>query len=123
MHEWISPINVAPRELDAPDLHAGRALGAAVLQVLGFRDGFSHMEWYRKADGEVVFGERRHPRLPRHLCRLPFISPAGTTCPVAELAVPASTAGRIPDIRRRPACRRAVWPERLADQVFQRTRA
>jgi hypothetical protein len=25
--------------------------------VLGFRDGFSHMEWYRKADGEVVFGE------------------------------------------------------------------
>jgi hypothetical protein len=25
--------------------------------VLGFRDGFTHMEWYRKADGEVVFGE------------------------------------------------------------------
>ncbi len=24
---------------------------------LGFRDGFTHMEWYRKADGEVVFGE------------------------------------------------------------------
>ena len=25
--------------------------------MLGFRDGFTHMEWYRKADGEVVFGE------------------------------------------------------------------
>ena len=36
---------------------SGRALGAAVLQVLGFRDGFTHMEWYRMADGEVVFGE------------------------------------------------------------------
>src|SRR5450755_5022186 len=57
MHEWISPIDVALRELDAPDLQSGRALGAAVLDVLGFRDGFTHMEWYRKADGEVVFGE------------------------------------------------------------------
>jgi hypothetical protein len=25
--------------------------------VLGFDTGFTHMEWYRKADGEVVFGE------------------------------------------------------------------
>jgi biotin carboxylase len=57
MHEWISPIMVALRELDAPNLQGGRALGAAVLKVLGFRDGFTHMEWYRKADGEVVFGE------------------------------------------------------------------
>jgi hypothetical protein len=28
-----------------------------VIRALGFRDGFTHMEWYRKADGEVVFGE------------------------------------------------------------------
>jgi hypothetical protein len=57
MHEWISPIQVTLRDLDASELQGGRALGAAVLQVLGFRDGFTHMEWYRKADGEVVFGE------------------------------------------------------------------
>ena len=57
MHEWISPMTVALRDLDAPGLRGGRDLGAAVLQVLGFRDGFTHMEWYRKADGEVVFGE------------------------------------------------------------------
>jgi formate-dependent phosphoribosylglycinamide formyltransferase (GAR transformylase) len=57
LHERISPIQVALRDLDAPDLKDGRALGAAVLQVLGFRDGFTHMEWYRSADGEVVFGE------------------------------------------------------------------
>jgi hypothetical protein len=48
---------MALRDLDAPDLQAGRALGAAVLKTLGFRDGFTHMEWYRKDDGEVVFGE------------------------------------------------------------------
>ena len=57
LHERISPIQVALRDLDAPDLQDGRALGAAVLQVLGFRDGFTHMEWYRAADGEVFFGE------------------------------------------------------------------
>ena len=57
MHEWISPITMALRDLDAPGLQGGRELGAAVLRVLGFRDGFTHMEWYRKAEGEVVFGE------------------------------------------------------------------
>jgi biotin carboxylase len=57
MHEWISPITIALRDLDAPGLQGGRELGRAVLRALGFRDGFTHMEWYRKADGEVVFGE------------------------------------------------------------------
>jgi formate-dependent phosphoribosylglycinamide formyltransferase (GAR transformylase) len=57
MHEWISPITMAVRDLDAPGLQGGRELGRAVLKALGFRDGFTHMEWYRKADGEVVFGE------------------------------------------------------------------
>ena len=57
MHEWISPITLALRDLDEPGLQGGRELGAAVLRVLGFRDGFTHMEWYRKPDGEVVFGE------------------------------------------------------------------
>ena len=56
-HEWISPVTVALRVLDMPDLAAGRALGTAAVAALGFRDGFTHMEWYRKADGEAVFGE------------------------------------------------------------------
>jgi hypothetical protein len=57
MHEWISPVTMALRDLDEPGLQGGRQLGAAVLRALGFTDGFTHMEWYRKADGEVVFGE------------------------------------------------------------------
>jgi biotin carboxylase len=57
MHEWISPITMALRDLDEPGLLGGRELGHAVLRALSFRDGFTHMEWYRKADGEVVFGE------------------------------------------------------------------
>jgi biotin carboxylase len=57
MHEWISPVTLALRDLDEPGLRGGRELGVNVIRALGFRDGFTHMEWYRKADGEVVFGE------------------------------------------------------------------
>jgi formate-dependent phosphoribosylglycinamide formyltransferase (GAR transformylase) len=57
MHEWISPVTISLRDLTAPDLQGGRKMGADVLAALGFRSGFTHMEWYRKHDGEVVFGE------------------------------------------------------------------
>jgi formate-dependent phosphoribosylglycinamide formyltransferase (GAR transformylase) len=57
MHEWVSPVTLALRDLAEPGLQGGRELGASVISALGFRDGFTHMEWYRKADGEVVFGE------------------------------------------------------------------
>jgi biotin carboxylase len=57
MHEWISPVTLALRDLDAAGLQGGRQLGHAVIDALGFKTGFTHMEWYRKADGEVVFGE------------------------------------------------------------------
>jgi hypothetical protein len=57
MHEWVSPVAISLRELDTPFLAGGRHMGRQVLDALGFRTGFTHMEWYRKADGEVVFGE------------------------------------------------------------------
>jgi formate-dependent phosphoribosylglycinamide formyltransferase (GAR transformylase) len=56
-HEWISPMTIALRDIDAAELHGGRQMGREVLAALGFESGFTHMEWYRKADGEVVFGE------------------------------------------------------------------
>jgi biotin carboxylase len=56
-HEWISPSSTCLRDLDAEELSDGRRMGRAVLEALGFRTGFSHMEWYLKSDGEVVFGE------------------------------------------------------------------
>lgn len=56
-NEWISPQVIALREVDKPDLRGGVELGKRVIAALGFENGFTHMEWYRKADGEVVFGE------------------------------------------------------------------
>jgi hypothetical protein len=57
MHEWISPASIVLRDLTIPDLQGGRRMGAEVLSALGFSTGFTHMEWYRKSDGEAVFGE------------------------------------------------------------------
>ena len=57
MHEWVSPVSISLRDIDVPHLQGGRAMGRAVLAALDFRSGFTHMEWYRKHDGEVVFGE------------------------------------------------------------------
>ncbi|MGR6964325.1 ATP-grasp domain-containing protein [Geodermatophilus sp. URMC 61] len=57
MHEWVSPVSISLRDLSVPDLAGGRRMGTAVLEALGFRSGFTHMEWYLKADGEAVFGE------------------------------------------------------------------
>jgi biotin carboxylase len=54
---WISPQTLCLRRLDDERIAAGRDMGRAVLRALGFRAGFTHMEWFRKPDGEAVFGE------------------------------------------------------------------
>jgi formate-dependent phosphoribosylglycinamide formyltransferase (GAR transformylase) len=56
-HEWVSPQSFALRDLEMPEIQGGRKLGRQVLDALGFKTGFTHMEWFRKSDGEVVFGE------------------------------------------------------------------
>ena len=57
MHEWVSPVSISLRDLSVDYVSGGREMGRAVLRALGFQSGFTHMEWYRKPDGEVVFGE------------------------------------------------------------------
>lgn len=54
--EWISPQTITLREVDTKHLASGTEMGRAVLKALGFRTGFTHMEWFLK-DGEAVFGE------------------------------------------------------------------
>jgi hypothetical protein len=56
-NEWISPITYLLKDLDAPKLQEGIQLGMRVLDAMGMGTGFTHMEWYRKSSGEVVFGE------------------------------------------------------------------
>jgi hypothetical protein len=55
--EWISPQTLTLRDVHGDRVKDGVAMGQAVLKALDFKTGFTHMEWYKKADGEVVFGE------------------------------------------------------------------
>lgn len=57
LNPWISPQAICVRDLDRPELTGGIELGQKVLKALDFETGFTHMEWFRKDDGEVVFGE------------------------------------------------------------------
>ena len=54
---WISMQNVVLRDPEIPMATPGVELGRGVLEALGFRTGFTHMEWFLKPDGEAVFGE------------------------------------------------------------------
>ena len=54
---WISMQNIVLRDLDQELPRPGVALGRAVREALGFETGFTHMEWFRTAAGEAVFGE------------------------------------------------------------------
>ena len=56
-NEWISPVIITVRHLEQPAIRPGVELGRGVLRALGMGTGFTHMEWYKKSDGEVVFGE------------------------------------------------------------------
>ena len=55
--EWVSPQIVMLRDVESEEYAGGREMGRAVLGALKFDTGFTHMEWFRKPSGEVVFGE------------------------------------------------------------------
>jgi len=55
--QWISPQTLSLRDPDQQRLAPGVEMGRAVLDALGFRSGFTHMEWFLTSSGEAVFGE------------------------------------------------------------------
>lgn len=56
-NEWISPQTLCLRDVDTDWVAGGVQMGADVLKAMNPGNAFTHMEWYRKSDGEVVFGE------------------------------------------------------------------
>jgi biotin carboxylase len=55
--EWISPQTMCLRDVDSAWVAGGVQMGVDVLKAMNPGNAFTHMEWYRKSDGEVVFGE------------------------------------------------------------------
>jgi hypothetical protein len=55
--EHISPQTISLRDLNAPHFQKAYKMGQDVISALGYKNGFTHMEWFLKPDGDVVFGE------------------------------------------------------------------
>ncbi len=53
---WIQWACVQPQKL-TPDLDDARELGRRAIAALGLKQGFSHMEWFRRDDGSLAIGE------------------------------------------------------------------
>ena len=56
-NEWIQWCVVAPREIDEPAYRSIHEVGPRAVEALGLRSGFTHMEWFRRADGSAVVSE------------------------------------------------------------------
>ncbi len=57
LNPWVSQQAICLSDLEAPEIKVGVELGRKVLAALGYRTGFTHMEWFRNAAGEAIFGE------------------------------------------------------------------
>ncbi len=55
--EWISPGQMVLRDPHAAGIDDAITFGRAVLRAMNMGTGFTHMEWFRKPNGEIVFGE------------------------------------------------------------------
>lgn len=56
-NEWVQWCVVAPRDIYGPEFDEIRVVGPAVLRTLGVQTAMTHMEWFRRANGEPVVSE------------------------------------------------------------------
>lgn len=54
---WVQWRCLLPRNIDGPEYAEVHRIGVAAIESLGLRDGFTHMEWFRRPDGSVAIGE------------------------------------------------------------------
>ncbi|HRG99088.1 MAG TPA: ATP-grasp domain-containing protein [Polyangiaceae bacterium] len=54
---WIQWACLLPRDIEGPEYDGARKLGFAAIEALGLDDGFTHMEWFQRADGSLAIGE------------------------------------------------------------------
>ncbi len=54
---WIQWCVLIPREIDHPRFDDIRRVGYDALTALGMGTGLSHMEWFRRPDGQVMISE------------------------------------------------------------------
>jgi hypothetical protein len=137
-NEWVSPAQIVLRDPHQPALEDAVAFGRSVLKAMGMGTGFTHMEWFRKPNGELVFGEiaARPPgaRLvdqmnyandfdvyrewARVACWRTFEAPIHRRYHVAAVFKRAQGQGRIREIHGMDHARRALGEWLVADELL-----
>ncbi|MGH7731282.1 MAG: ATP-grasp domain-containing protein [Candidatus Eiseniibacteriota bacterium] len=56
-HPWIQWCVVLPRDVSGPEYQAIHAMGPRALEALGMANGLTHMEWFRRRDGNIAISE------------------------------------------------------------------
>jgi len=56
-NDWIQWCVLLPRDITGPEFASIREVGPAAVEALGLRDGFTHMEWFRRSNGSAVISE------------------------------------------------------------------
>jgi phosphoribosylaminoimidazole carboxylase (NCAIR synthetase) len=56
-NDWIQWCVLLPRSIEGAEFDEVRRVGPAANKALGLETGFTHMEWFRRADGQVVISE------------------------------------------------------------------
>lgn len=54
---WIQWVCRLPRDVSGSDYDGPRTMGLAAVKALGLDSGFTHMEWFQRADGSLAIGE------------------------------------------------------------------
>ena len=54
---WIQWACMLPRDITSPEYDGPREMGLAAVKALGLDSGFTHMEWFQRADGTLAIGE------------------------------------------------------------------
>jgi len=54
---WIQWCVMLPRDISGPEFDAVKTAGPRALDALGMVTGMTHMEWFRKPDGEIAISE------------------------------------------------------------------
>ena len=54
---WMQWMCLLPRDISGPEYDAPRKMGLQAVQALGLDSGFTHMEWFQRADESLAIGE------------------------------------------------------------------
>lgn len=67
---WMQWRCLLPRDIDGEEDAKVHDVGRAAIAALGLKDGFTHMEWFRREDGSIAIGEIAQRPPGAHISRM-----------------------------------------------------